>query len=144
MENCQAQYVLPPWCALLITEAKNGEGKQGRRGSWEEGGGAVTWKRRKGGGRPRCQTVAPGNAKCPVGADMPGHAGSMGGARPWKVAGSLHSCPPPVGVGGSRWPCPKWILGTVSCQFCYLYTGHQNGYRFNIILYDQIECTSFQ
>ena len=36
----------------------------------------------------------------------------------------------------------KWDFGTMACQFCYLYTSHQKGYRFNIILYDQIEFLS--
>jgi hypothetical protein len=73
--------------------------------SWEEGGGIV----RKGGGRPRCQTVAPEYAKCPVGVPLTRPVGFVGGASPGKGAGSRQSCPPPVGVGGSGWPCPKDI-----------------------------------
>jgi hypothetical protein len=46
--------------------------------------------------------------KCPVGKMHAGHAGFMGGARPSKKdAGSPQIGPPPVGVGGSGWPCPK-------------------------------------
>ena len=56
---------------------------------------------RKGGGRPQCQTVASEIDTCPVAGHEVGGAGKLGGARPGLTAGSRHSCPAPVGVGGA-------------------------------------------
>jgi hypothetical protein len=112
-------------CALLKREGKSGEGEEGRRIRRKEGGGQLRERRRKEAGRRPRQAEPRQSAICRVGATVAGPAGCQGGAPLCTMPSPRHQPPPPVGVGGYGWRCPKaFTYGKIGprCNLIIMYS----------------------